>query len=168
MFLRLLLKRPSGLWGRLISWKTRGQYSHTELWFDGEPEAAQCFSAREGQKSGFKTIDLTAHNWDVIEITFDPVAATEAYDAAVKLSGQRYDWLGVSAFEFHWLHEDAEDLFCSEACSLVLESAGLLKLDEAAAKISPVELSILASATYGPPQVLTFNRHFTILARASS
>lgn len=165
MFLRLLFKRPADFWGRAICWKTGGPYCHTELWFDGEPTAALCFSSRENEGSGFKIIDLTQHDWDFVEITFDPQKVAAVYKICQGLSGRRYDWLGVLAFEIHWLRDDADDLFCSESCALALRNSRLLVLNEDAAKVSPYELSLLVSKVYGEPAAMVRQNHYSILVR---
>ena len=145
------------LWSKAIAWWTNGDYSHVELWFDGDADKAKCFSSEEGQGVRFITRDLREH-FDVVNISDKPIDGIIVYEQAAPLTGKKYDWLGLLGFMYVGplkLH-DVNNRFCSEVCFEVLEKAKLFyAFGEQRWKVSPNELATLLSVKFGTPQPIS-------------
>lgn len=154
MVVKVAFKRArdtGSIWSKAISWWTRSPYSHCELWLDGGDDNAYCFSAREGEKSGFKVIDLRGV-FDVFIISLDTTEGLKVFNICKLLVNKGYDWLGLLGFLGPWKVHDNNDRFCSEVCFEVLETAKLLaSSSEKRWKVSPGELAQELQSIYGPP-----------------
>lgn len=145
--IRLCFYRGSEtFFGRMIRWRLNGPYSHVELEFsDGIS-----WSAKAGEGVRYTCIAYQAQpsGWD-----FCSVDLTAAQESAVRTwcghqVGRKYDWLGILRFAVPWLHDDADDYFCSEACCLALQQAGLLQ-GVRANDVGPDELFLVLAARRG-------------------
>lgn len=113
-------KNKSHLFNKLVSWYTRGKYSHCEI-IVGETQAGEsvCYSSSfrdHGVRK--KYIILDPNVWDVVTIDYDPKIAQDWFDQRI---GYKYDVLGLVGFLFRRLDGEKRKYFCSEA---VAESIG--------------------------------------------
>jgi len=121
---------------RLISWWTRGPYSHVEvvveLLYDAQspqdsaqnlgPRPSRCASS--SQMDGgvrIKTINLSPDHWDLVEVDADAQHVRSWFEAR---KGTKYDYLGVLGFILRIIGHDQKRWFCSEA---VAASLGFLE-----------------------------------------
>lgn len=111
-------KGKKKIFNRLVSWWTKGPYSHVELVIYGNA----CFSSSM-QDGGvrFKQIDLTDGNWDVFELPGD-YSAEDAYHWFANHLGAKYDLLGLVGFVNRSENGEKDKYFCSEA---VAEALGM-------------------------------------------
>lgn len=157
MFIRVAFKnafRSRSLWSKGIAWWTRGPYSHVELWLAGEPEAAICFSSREGKGTGRAILDLRP-NFDVIQLTTsstDPKIFEKIYSLCESEPHKSYDWLGLLGFLGPAKVHDSRDRFCSEYVYEKLEQADCLAVVGGPDrwKVSPNQLADILRAKFGP------------------
>ena len=156
MFIKLAFKNVAHTWNpydKIIGVWTNGKYCHVELWFSGDPKNAVCFSARAGSGTTFKTIDLT-QAFDIVTVTDDNNLAIKCFNAARKLNGKNYDWLGILGFVLPLGEHDENDRFCSEVCYELLVSQGLLANEVPAYKVTPNELADKATFLFGAAKPL--------------
>ena len=117
-------KGREDLYDRLISWWTRGPYSHVELVINGN----YCMSS--SPKDGgirFKHIDLRPDHWDLVELEgYDPAYA---YNWFKEHEGRKYDILGILGFVFGPLRQDKKRFFCTEAIGHALKMKEPWRLD---------------------------------------
>lgn len=110
-------KGREDLYDRLISWWTRGPYSHVELVI-GE---GLCYSSspRDGGVRA-KFIDLLPERWDVVDLgdRYDDGHAIDWFEDRI---GARYDTLGILGFVWGPTREDRSRYFCSEAVAAALK-----------------------------------------------
>ena len=117
-------KGREDLYDRLISWWTRGPYSHVELVINDN----YCMSS--SPKDGgirFKHIDLRPDHWDLVELEgYDPAYA---YNWFKEHEGRKYDILGILGFVFGSLRQDKKRFFCTEAIGHALKMKEPWRLD---------------------------------------
>lgn len=117
-------KGREDLYDRLISWWTRGPYSHVELVINDN----YCMSS--SPKDGgirFKHIDLRPDHWDLVELEgYDPAYA---YNWFKEHEGRKYDILGILGFVFGPLRQDKKRFFCTEAIGHALKMKEPWRLD---------------------------------------
>lgn len=117
-------KGREDLYDRLISWWTRGPYSHVELVINEN----YCMSS--SPKDGgirFKHIDLRPDHWDLVELEgYDPAYA---YNWFKEHEGRKYDILGILGFVFGPLRQDKKRFFCTEAIGHALKMKEPWRLD---------------------------------------
>lgn len=117
-------KGREDLYDRLISWWTRGPYSHVELVINDN----YCMSS--SPKDGgirFKHIDLRPDHWDLVELEgYDPAYA---YNWFKEHEGRKYDFLGILGFVFRPLRQDKKRFFCTEAIGHALKMKEPWRLD---------------------------------------
>lgn len=94
---------------RLISWWTRGKYSHVELVLDNGISISSSFM--DGGVR-YKRIDYNPDNWDFIEV--GPVT-DDIKMMADSLIGMKYDLRGILGFVIRSVADDRKKMFCSEA-----------------------------------------------------
>jgi hypothetical protein len=119
------------LFDRLIRWWTGCPYSHVELAVSpldtSDPAWWMCFSSspRDGG-ARWKPIYLAVGQWDIVDLdwSLSTAQAQAIRDAALSLTGQCYDWLGILGFVLPFGEQDARRLFCSEAVVRVCQAAG--------------------------------------------
>jgi hypothetical protein len=113
-------KGKKRLFNKLVSWWTRGPYSHCELVFsDGESASSSFMDGGVRYKRILFNHDL----WDFIELgpQFDEQKAREWFD---KHDGAQYDVMGLVGFVFRRVGDDKKKYFCNEA---VLAALGFLE-----------------------------------------
>ena len=117
-------KGREDLYDRLISWWTRGPYSHVELVINEN----YCMSS--SPKDGgirFKHIDLRPDHWDLVELEgYDPAYA---YNWFKEHEGRKYDILGILGFVYGPLRQDKKRFFCTEAIGHALKMKEPWRLD---------------------------------------
>ncbi|MDE2099629.1 MAG: hypothetical protein KGL39_20420 [Patescibacteria group bacterium] len=97
----------------LIQIVTRSSLVHVETAFiDGDLTRANCFSAVPEPGCRFATIDLTAPQWLVVEVSWDPV---KAMTAARSMDGLKYDMEAILAWFIPGYPHDPNERFCSES-----------------------------------------------------
>lgn len=116
---------------RLISWWTKGPYSHVEVvveqsGFDvlgdggllGEVRLSEVASSSllDGGVR-IKAINLNPDHWDIIEVDGSAQHARSWFEARV---GAKYDFLGVLGFILRIIGHDQKRWFCSEAVAASL------------------------------------------------
>lgn len=145
-----------GIANRVIRWRLRGIYSHSEIVFepgdgvgawmpDGtcNPDkdgALWCVSSvaaerlpagsqrRPGALGGvrFKRIAMDESRWDLVRVQADPLKAAAL---AGLIEGAMYDWQGVLGF-VSWLIPNKDDRWsCAEVCAYLLGFAEAWRFD---------------------------------------
>lgn len=153
-------RRAENANARLLDWlicwwpRSRGRFSHCEV-VDGfeDPGAwAMCWSSspRDGRVRG-EWINLASGHWVLVRLPHhDQAAAVQWLASRV---GTRYDWLGVLGYVLPFIKQQADRLYCSEACALATraasQSADLLPLEWPPSNISPSALFAWAIAQPG-------------------
>jgi hypothetical protein len=126
-------KSKRHLFNRLVSWWTKGDYSHVELVLDGSVCAS---SSHSDGGVRYKRIELSNCNWDVFEIAgFDEQYARAYINSKM---GKGYDYLGLFGFVFDAVRDNKNREFCSE---LVM---GALGFDEPW-RFSPNDCKVILS-----------------------
>lgn len=102
---------------KLIAWKTRGPYSHCEIYFT---RSKQTFASDAlANKCHFKIRNLNFEQWDIVELDIDDYAT---YLACKEFDGAYYDWMGIL---FNFLIpiniQHRGKFFCSELIIRVLQ-----------------------------------------------
>lgn len=119
------LARRSTIFGRVIGWWTKGEYSHAELRFsDG-----WCFSSNLQGRSGtgFNMLRTTPDRYHAVLIECDSETEAKVRKFCIDHVAQPYDWHGVLAYVFPWAKDKQNAWYCSEICAAALINAGLLK-----------------------------------------
>ena len=135
-----------GVANRIIRWRLRGQYSHSEIVFEPADDVADlmpdrsvdaidgslwCVSSvaaerlpdwsqkRAGRVGGvrFKRIKLDHQRWDLVKLDGD---ARLAAVRAKLLEGERYDWPGVFGFVWWPIRAIAGWWSCAELCARLM------------------------------------------------
>lgn len=96
------------VFNRLVSWWTRGPYSHCELVLDNGVSVSSSFM--DGGVR-YKHIDFAPDLWDFIEVGPEYPAIKDRIYAKC---GRKYDWRGLIGFVFRRAGEDRGKEFCSE------------------------------------------------------
>jgi hypothetical protein len=110
-------KGKKRLFNKLVSWWTRGPYSHCELVFSDGQSASSSFM--DGGVR-YKRILFDNGHWDFIELgpKFDEQKAREWFD---KHLGDGYDVAGIIGFVNPRVSQDKQKEFCIEAVLSALE-----------------------------------------------
>lgn len=136
-----------GIANRLIRWRLRGPYSHSEIVFepgdgvDGLMPDGSCapdadgalwcvasvaaehlpaWSARRSGRMGgvrFKRIALSPDRWDIVPLHTSPMRAAVR---AGLIEGERYDWPAIAGFLSWLIPSSARSWTCHEACGLLM------------------------------------------------
>lgn len=111
-------KGKKRLFNKLVSWWTRGPYSHCELVFSDGTSASSSF-VDGGVR--YKHILYNNDHWDFIELgqQFDEQKAREWFDAH---EGCAYDVLGIAGFVVRAIGDDGHKYFCNES---ILNALGI-------------------------------------------
>jgi hypothetical protein len=139
------------IFDRLIQWRTGSPYVHVELVSDQRASGRDTwwsFSAVPGAGVRWTRIDITEPWWKVIPLPALPIGRAGPAmmgQRTDQLIGQSYDWLGILGFGVPWSQHDDNDKFCSEACTLVLQAAGLFP-GVASWRVSPADLFAMVVA----------------------
>ncbi len=106
-----MYKGQTRVFNRLVSWWTRGPYSHTELVIDGV-----CYSSSfldGGVRK--KMIELDPEHWDIIDAPW--IDAEKAVKWFEDHMDNKYDVVGLVGFVLRRFPDDRHKYFCSEACA---------------------------------------------------
>jgi hypothetical protein len=111
------------LFNRVVSWWTRGPYSHCELVIGrvGGNNLSVCWSASfldGGVRC--KQIDLSDGNWDMVPVAMPIQVDAMAIDWWQQHLGQPYDLRGMFGIAFRPLIQRRDKWFCSEAVAASL------------------------------------------------
>lgn len=151
---------------KAIGYWTASKWCHCELVFDEKVDIPTGFIAMPGdapdidvrlcfssspRNAGvgdvasngcrFKHIDLGDGKWTLLSIPSWREQADEQTWAnyCAGLVGRRYDWTGIFGFVFGPRH-NAKEVFCSEACTMVLQHFGVVPAGLKAWRVDPGEL----------------------------
>lgn len=141
-------KGIAGLADKLIRFRLRGIYSHTEIMFEpgdkvehlmpngrlelfgshqywcasssGIDKIPRWSKQRAGKLGGvrFKMIDVLPEKWDIIQVDTDPVRAASYFKM---MEGSPYDYSLIFSYVSWLVSEDPTAINCSEACASALE-----------------------------------------------
>jgi len=112
-------KSKKRVFNRLVSWWTRGPYSHVELVLH-QTATGDMFCGSSSNTDGgvrCKYIDMTQDRWDVFEISAEEVPAHSWFEHH---AGEGYDFLGLFGFIGRRGTQDQRKWFCSEAVAAAL------------------------------------------------
>ena len=116
-------KGQTRVFNKLVSWWTRGPYSHTELVVDGVWYSSSFLDG--GVRA--KRIEFDPEHWDLIELPdADAASAVKWFEDH---AGQKYDVLGLAGFVVRSLPDDRWKYFCSEAVAAALGFDEAWRLD---------------------------------------
>lgn len=103
---------------KLISWWTRGPYSHVEIIF---PNGDWFSSSTRDNGVRFKKIMPSPHNWHYQNLQLDESLINEIYTWCETQVGKPYDWFGAFGVGIKIptknLSDSKSKWFCSEICS---------------------------------------------------
>ena len=113
-------KGKKRIFNRLVSWWTKGPYSHCELVFcsDFTSSSVGYFMASSSFQDGgvrFKTIDASSENWDIVWLDVPFETFDNAMGWFVANHGKKYDVIGLFGFLFRPITGNKSKYFCSEA-----------------------------------------------------
>lgn len=124
----VLFYKPAGLFGRLITIKTWGDYSHVELYEGSNPETP-IWGSRNPESlwkwrepTGVRFYPFRAHELGLVRRPITPVDVAKLHDFTTSTVGQKYDWLGLLKF-FRISKGKMDRMFCSEAVTRALRVA---------------------------------------------
>lgn len=134
-------------WSKTIAKLTHGPYSHVECWVGGPIEAAICYSSRELEGTGFKTIDLSSTGlWAILPIQTTPARDAEILWFCQGSAGREYDYVSLLGIETGSGAHNTAARVCSEECLNVLQKVLGLFPGVQPWRISPNELALLTGA----------------------
>lgn len=109
----LFYKGKSRIFNRLVSWWTRGKYSHVEIVIDG------IWYSSSGMDGGVraKKIDFDSSKWDIVHVECDHAQVVRWFE---RNESKKYDYLGLFGFIFRVVEGDKDKYFCSEAVAASL------------------------------------------------
>ena len=107
------------LFNRLVSWWTRGPYSHAELVFSDGICASSSFMDKGVR---FKQIELTPENWDILPLPtcFDEAKSRKWFEWN---QGKQFDTFGMFGIALPFLKQSPGKYFCIES---ILTSLGFI------------------------------------------
>lgn len=121
----VLLRRPQGLLGRLISWQTRGEYSHTALALGGSVWEV-------GGGYGLDPVTWYPESWlqgewDRRYVLLTDAQAQQMRDWLSEQEGKKYDLTMVARFVSRRgeARKSSGKWFCSELVAAAFEHVGL-------------------------------------------
>lgn len=88
---------------------------------------ARLYSAVPGAGVRFAVDDITKPWWKVVEAGPSWLVDESSDEAIERYLGQKYDWPGILGIGLNTGQHDDNDKFCSEVCTLILQSAGLFR-----------------------------------------
>ena len=116
-------KGHTRVFNKLVSWWTRGPYSHTELVVDGVWYSSSFLDG--GVRA--KRIEFDPEHWDLIELPdADAASAVKWFEDH---AGLKYDVLGLAGFVIRSLPDDRRKYFCSESVAASLGFDEAWRLD---------------------------------------
>ena len=109
-------KGKDRIFNKLVSWWTRGLYSHTELVVEASNGMYTCWSS-SFLDGGIrcKMMPLPEDHWDLVEITNLVDNTQDPLDWFMRHLGCKYDVIGLIGFIFRRVADDKYKFFCSEA-----------------------------------------------------
>lgn len=119
----IFYKAKGRFFDKLIRWYTKEQYSHCEIYFNGN-----CmFSADAWEnKTRFKQMAINPDSWDIVDIPVTSKEIAKIYDFCIQQEGKKYDWSGIASFMFPLAKPGFNRWFCSEICTAALQEIGKL------------------------------------------
>ena len=123
-------KSKKHLFNRLVSWRTKGPYSHCEVVLSGDISMARCASS--SFKDGgvrIKKMPLPADIWDIVDCPMTQQQEEEVEIWFVRHLGKAYDILGLFGYVFGPGIEARDKWFCSEAVAASLGVAEAWRFD---------------------------------------
>ena len=117
------------LFNILVSWWTRGPYSHTELVRETEPGSGVYHCLSSSFMDGgvrMKRMKLDPEHWDLIDVDGDWDSAVDWFQARIRC---KYDVLGLVGFVFRRVPDVRDRYFCSEAVAAALGYPESWRLD---------------------------------------
>ena len=117
------------LFNRLVSWWTRGPYSHTELVCETEPGSGVYHCLSSSFMDGgvrLKRMALDQEHWDLVDVDGDWDAAVDWFQGHIRC---KYDVLGLVGFVFRRVPDARDRYFCSEAVAASLGYPESWRLD---------------------------------------
>lgn len=118
-----LAENPAAmLFDRLICWRTKSRWSHSELVFDHAPVGASlCWSSSILDKGVRpKMIDLHSGRWDVYPLHCSSAEIDRALEWFQAHVGKPYDYLGAAGFALPLPVHFGFAWYCSEAVAAAL------------------------------------------------
>jgi hypothetical protein len=114
-------KGRTRLFNRLVSWWTRGPYSHCELVVSQLNTGALCWSSSflDGGVR-LKVIALDPAHWDLVDLHLTPGQAAAAEQWFEAHEGQPYDVLGLFGFLWRPFSQEKNKWYCSDAVAAAL------------------------------------------------
>jgi len=110
-------EKSGGAFARAIQHVTGGKFSHVELWLSGTQKEAFCYSSREPEGTGHKTIDLTdLELWTIVPLPIEPHLEPFAMWYSLGSSGRPYDFAGILGIGTDTKAHTDFARFCSEEC----------------------------------------------------
>ena len=97
------------IFNRLVSWWTRGPYSHCELVLDDGVSISSSFMDN-GMR--YKRIDFNPDHWDFIDIGPETPIIRERIKGIL---GYKYDFIGLIGFVFRRIADDKKKMFSSKS-----------------------------------------------------
>lgn len=112
-------KGRTRLFNRLVSWWTRGIYSHCELLYNPTLQLKDgkqwvCSSSHADKGVRIQEITWHAENWDLVTIEGNCGEAVEWFRRHL---GEPYDVPGLAGFVARRVRHSKRRWFCSEACA---------------------------------------------------
>ena len=114
-------KGRARLFNRLVSWWTRGPYSHCELVVQQLNAGALCWSSSfmDGGVR-LKVIKLNPAHWDVVTLEVSDAAAAAATQWFKDHEGQGYDVRGIAGMVWRRVADSKTRWYCNEAVGAAL------------------------------------------------
>lgn len=138
---------------KAIKWRTRGRFSHVEVWLSGPINAARCFSSRVPNGTGHVVIDLTEQRrdqtgkmcnlWTCVKVPCTPEQEIFVRWFIKGMGYKRYDYPAILGFVLNRrrIHDKAR-ITCSECGCLILQKCfGLFLKDSTGHEIFPWTVS---------------------------
>jgi hypothetical protein len=114
-------KGGRGFFSRLIQTFTYSPFSHVELLIWDESDMSFSSDEKDGG-TRFKRLDTSDPSWIIVHVPSTPMQRAQALVYARGKNGLKYDWWGILGITFHInAQHDANDRFCSEICTEILQ-----------------------------------------------
>jgi hypothetical protein len=120
---------------KLISFVSRGEYSHVELIFE---DMRSFSSSPRDDGTRFAVLQYDLGKWDFVDIHVTDQQYTSILNYCKKNAGKKYDWMGVFSFVLP-LRQDRKRFYCTEVIVLAFQAASLW-LNCNPSRISPIQL----------------------------
>ena len=115
-------KGKDRIFNKLVSWWTRGPYSHTEfVTAGGLGQLSHCWSS-SFTDGGIreKCIELDPKHWDIIKLDLSPEDVYEITKWFLQHRSAKYDVVGLIGFVFRRVADNKSRFFCSESIATAM------------------------------------------------